>query len=328
MEKIAIIFGGQYLYWSAVIVTLAALAAICGFLFLYLKTGGNLAAGFVAVPLALALSMFFARVIHWYCYAETYGSFWSAVTSYSTGGFALPGVFGGCLLAAVVTRCLRIHDNLPRMLDCMCLAGGAAIAVGRLASFFNSSDRGQIVESVQSMPWVYPVTNSVSGATEYRLATFLLQAMVTGVIVLILLVWYLHSHKKTRSGDAALLFLLCYGAAQVVLDSTRYDSIYFRSNGFISIVQVLSALALGLVIVVFSVRMVKACGFRRRYLLLWLAMAALIGGAGYMEYHVQRHGNEALFAYTVMSVCLLAVVGLTVFIRSCAVKGARHREIS
>ena len=166
------------------------------------------------------------------------------------------------------------------------------------------------------MPWVYPVTNSISGATEYRLATFLHQAMVAAVLFVMLVLFYLLAKKKyRRDGDTALLFLLCYGASEIILDSMRYDSLYFRSNGFVSIVQVLGAVSLALVIIVFSVRMVKARGFRKGYLLLWLLMAALMGLAGYMEYHVQRHGNEAVFAYSVMGTCLGLLVGLTLVIR-------------
>ena len=79
-------------------------------------------------------------------------------------------------------------------------------------------------------------------------------------LFLILLIFYLP--KKRKDGDTALIFLLLYGASQIVLDSTRYDKLFFRSNGFVSVVQVLGALGLLLVIVVFSARMVKARGFR------------------------------------------------------------------
>lgn len=317
MEKIAFIAGGQLIYWSSVILTLAAAAAVCVFLALYLGKSGNLIAGFAVVPVAMLLSVLASRFVHWYSHAESYESFRCAMTDYSTGSFALVGVFIGCLLAAVLIRLLRLHKNLPQMLDCMCLAGSIGIAVGRLASLFNSSDRGQIVESVRSMPWVYPVTNAVSGATEYRLATFLLQAMVAAALFLALTLFYLTGKRRNlKDGDTCLLFLLCYGTSQVVLDSTRYDSIYFRSNGFVSIVQVLGALFLVIAIVVFSVRLVKARGFKAWYIALWTASIALIGGAGYMEYHVQRHGNQAVFAYSVMSLCLCAVVILTLVIRA------------
>lgn len=321
MERIAWILGTRTLYWSSLVLTLASAAAVCLFLALYLRKSENSAAAFTVVPLAMVLSLFFARLVHWYCFDERYESMLSALTNFSVGGFALIGVFAGCLLAAVLTRLVGLHRNLPQMLDCLCLAGAAGIAAGRLASFFNSSDRGQLIDSIRTMPWVYPVTNSVTGALEYRLATFLLQAMAAALIFLILAAFYL-SRKPKRDGDTALLFLLCYSASQILLDSTRYDSIYFRSNGFVSIVQVFSAIALALVIVVFSVRLVRGRGFRGWYVLLWVALAALMGGAGYMEYHVQRHGNEAVFAYSVMGTCLFGIILLTVFLRLLAEKTA------
>ena len=44
----------------------------------------------------------------------------------------------------------------------------------------------------------------------------------------------------------------------------------------------------------------------------------MLGLAGYMEYHVQRHGDQALFAYTVMSACILVAVGAAILIRALA----------
>ncbi|MGN0976600.1 MAG: prolipoprotein diacylglyceryl transferase family protein, partial [Faecousia sp.] len=293
MDRIAYINGDTFVYWNSILLTLAAAVAICFFLAFYLRKNGNAVAAFAAVPLSLALSLIAARFFHWYCRADSYASFTAAMTDYSSGGYALMGVFLGCFLAAAVLRLVFLHRNLPQMLDCMSLAGLAGIAVGRLASFFNSSDRGQIVTSTQSLPWVYPVTNAVSGAKEYRLATFVIQAMVALALFLLLTVFYLRGTKrgKLKDGDTCLLFLMCYGASQVVLDSTRYDSLFFRSNGFVSIVQVLGALGLALAVVAFSVRMVKARGFRFWQVLLWILIAGAIGGAGFMEYYVQRHGN-------------------------------------
>lgn len=224
----------------------------------------------------------------------------------------------------MIVRLVHFDRNLPQMLDCMAVAGCAGIAVGRLACFFNSADRGQIIASTQSLPWVYPVTNAVSGAMEYRLATFILQAMAALVLFLILLSFYLPK-KQRKDGDTALIFLLLYGASQIVLDSTRYDKLFFRSNGFVSVVQVLGALGLLLVIVVFSLRMVKARGFRFWNVLVWLGIAACIGGAGFMEYYVQRHGDLAAFSYSIMSACLLAAAGLILLLHRLA-QPVRRRQ--
>ena len=90
-------------------------------------------------------------------------------------------------------------------------------------------------------------------------------------------------------------------------------------------VQVLGALGLLLVIVVFSVRMVKARGFRFWNVLVWLGITACIGGAGFMEYYVQRHGDLAAFSYSIMSACLLAAAGLVLLLRKLAQPVRRRR---
>lgn len=316
MERIAFLTDSGVLGWNALILTLAAAAAVCIFLALYLLRDGDPIAGFPVIPLALALSLLGARALHWYVYPDRYPGFWAAVTDFSSGGFALAGVFAGCILAAVLLRLTRLERNLPRLLDCMAVAGAAGITVGRMASLFDASDRGRMVESLRNLPWVYPVTNVTSGATEYRLATFMLQAMVALALFAVLAVFLLTGERrKLKDGDTALIFLLCYGASQILLDSTRYDSMYFRSNGFVSIEQVLGLVMVLLAVAVFSVRLVRSRGFRKWYLTLWAGTAGLLGGAGYMEYYVQRHGNEAVFAYSIMGTCLALTVGLTLAIR-------------
>lgn len=310
MDRIAYIYGEVFLYWSSIVLTLAAVSAIFLFLAFYLHKQGSVVAAAVVIPMSIALSLVFSRLVHWYCRADSYLSFAAAMTNFASGGYALMGVFAGCALAALAVRLLKLTDNLPLMLDCMCLAGCCGIAVGRLACFFNTQDRGQIIASVQSLPWVYPVVNGVSGALEYRLATFVIQAMVTGVVFVGLLALAWKTEGRRKDGDLCLLFLLCYGASQVVLDSTRYDALFFRSNGFVSIVQVLSALALGLSCIVFSLRLVRCHGYERRYLALWLEFIGLVGLGGYMEYYVQRHGDQAVFAYTCMSLALVGIVAI------------------
>ena len=321
MDKIAFYSGGTAIYWNSVILTLAAATALCFFLAFYLGKSGNGAAGFAAVPVSMVLSLVFARFFHWYCQSDSYQSFSAAMTDYTAGGYALMGVFLGCFLAAGLTRIVCLHRNLPEMLDAMSIAGCAGIAVGRLSSLFNASDRGQVLVNFRSLPLAYPVSNAVSGAVEYRLATFALQSMVALALFPGLTVFHCQGQKRGNLKDGATcpVFLLLYGASQVVLDSTRYDSLFFRSNGFVSVVQVLGALALVLAVLLFSRRMVKARGFRAWQILLWLLIAIAIAGAGYMDYYVQRWGSKALFAYSVMSACLLFVICLTLFIRRLAV---------
>ena len=323
MDRIAFIDGEVFYYWSQIILTMASVAAIALFLGCYLKKSGNLLAGVLAVPLSIALSLVLGRFIDWYSHADSYESFNAAMGNYSVGAYALLGVFIACLITACLLRLLRVSQNLPEMLDCMALAGGLGIAVGRLNSLFNTTDRGVLIEGITELPIVYPVNNAVTGVVEYRLATFMLQAIATGIIFAALMVFWLYAgcskRKKLRDGDICLLFLAAYGACQIILDSTRSDKLFMRSNGFISIVQIAAAVGLVTAIVLFSIRMVKAMKFRYWHIALWVGLLASIGGAGYMEYHVQRHGDQAVFAYSVMSACLMLALALTVMVRLLAV---------
>lgn len=317
MEQIAFISGNSVFYWNSVVLALAAGAASCIFLAFYLP-GGRPGAAAAAVPGALVLSLFFGRLLHWYFRPDSYLGFWSAITDYTSGGYALMGCFVGCAAAAGLVRLLRLEPFAPAMLDAMSLGGCAGIAAGRLACFFSAADRGQLMPFT-ALPLAYPVNNVVTGAPEYRLATFVLQAMAAALIFAALAVFFLLG-KKRRTGDVTLLFLLLYGLTQAVLDSTRYDSLYLRSNGFVSAVQLLSAAALVGVSALFSARMVKGRGMRRRYVPLWIGMLALLGGAGYMEYFVQRHGDRALFSYAIMTACLGIFTALSLLTYRAAVK--------
>lgn len=312
MDQIAFIIGDTFLYWYSLIIALGAAAAVLLFWGFYLGTTGDALGAALCVPLSMALSIAAARFAHWYCRADSYASFAQAMTDYSSGGYALMGVFAACILTALILRLCRIVPSLPKLTDAMSLAGCAGIALGRLAPFYSAADRGAIV-TMTTLPWAYPVVNSVTGATEYRLATFLLQSIVCAVIFGILVLGFFLTGKKRHPGDTTAFFFLLYCAAQIVLDSTRYDSLFMRSNGFVSFVQVLSALAIAAVAVRFSVGLVKNRGFRGWYVGVWIGLLALMGGAGYMEYYVQRHGDRGVLAYSVMSACLAAYcLGVTV----------------
>ena len=311
MEKIAVILGNHVIYWRPLLLAAGAAAAILIFLGLYLMESRRGVSAAVSAVLAVVLGLLGARLVHWYCRFGEYSGLWDALTHFSSG-FALLGVFFGCLTAALLGHSRREPRGLAAELDCMSIAGCAGIAVGRLAYFYSGADRGPLASSTRGLPWVYPVTNAVSGAAEYRFATFLVQAICAGVLFVLLLTVYLAftRRKKLRPGGVFELFVLFYSSTQAVLDSTRYDSLAFRSNGFVSVVQVFSAIGMVAVIVCSAVRLMRRHrGFRVWPLLLSFLAVAGLGAAGYMEYYVQRHGSRAVMAYSIMS-SALAVVDL------------------
>ena len=324
MNRIAFIIGEKFLYWNSIILALAVLSAICMFWALAVRNRQDVGAAVVVIPMAFTLSLLLSRFAHWYCRPQGYTGLLSALLDYSRGSFALIGVFAGCLLTAVLLRLFRVSKNLPRLLDQMCLAGALGIAVGRPAALFTTADRGIPLPDWVPFPLASRMINSVSGETEVRLAVFMLQAFIAVILFICLLIIYFRGKKKEtlRDGDTCLLFLLWYCGSQAVLDSPRYDSLYFRSNGFVSIVQIFGIFTVILTMLIFTVRLVK-CRRWSKFFLPFLTLP-LLGLAGYMEYHVQRHGGEALFAYSVMSISMLLAVILILRIRANAVPVIRY----
>lgn len=302
MNPTAAIFDTLVLYRYSLILSLSAGAGLCLFMACCsnLRISSLRAAGIALTAVLLSLPL--ARLVFWYGRPDSFSSLFHALTASSSEAFALAGAFAGCILAAL----LGGKEDRCKYLDCMSVAGCAAIALGRLGSFFSTSGRGQIMTHLTGLPWAYSVANA-SGHLEYRFATFLFQAAAAAILGVFLAV---RLYKKRRPGEVFLLFVLIYSASQIILDSTRYDSLCLRSNGFISIVQLLSAAALLLVIVLLCVRTILHLGFRYWMIPMWTFLAGLFAGTGYMEYYVQRHGREAAFAYTIMAGCLLGIISI------------------
>lgn len=300
MDKIAWILGDISVRWSSGVMVMAVLTGILFFLAAAARGSRKVTSAALALPMAIFLSLLFGKLLHRYFLPD------------AEDGYVLLGAFAGCLCTALILKGTRLEKNMARMLDVMAIGGCAAIALGRLACFFTADDRGRIINGIQGLPLVWPVTNVTSGEMEYRLAVFLFQAVVALFILFVLL---LVDKKNTRTGahrdgDLTILFLLLYTAGQIVLDSMRYDALHLRSNGFIGAVQLVCAVTFCAVIGILLTRLVKRNGFRFRYGFAALLIAVCIGIAAYMEYFVQRHGGQALFGYTVMTAAMMAAAAV------------------
>ena len=117
--------------------------------------------------------------------------------------------------------------------------------------------------------------------------------------------------REREKGGGFLLFVTLYCEGQILFDSTRYDALFLRSNGFVSMEQILSLTALTAVMILLTVRCVRAGAARGSVLAYWALFLGGFGLAGFMEYYVQRHGGAFLFSYGLMTVGLAAVFAAT-----------------
>ena len=102
MDRIAFIIGDTFVYWSSIVLTLAAATAICIFLAAYLGKSGNGVGAALLIPIALIASLALGRLVHWYSRSDSYAGLEAAMTDFTSGGYALIGVFAGCFLAALL----------------------------------------------------------------------------------------------------------------------------------------------------------------------------------------------------------------------------------
>ncbi|MBQ3211156.1 MAG: prolipoprotein diacylglyceryl transferase [Oscillospiraceae bacterium] len=327
INPIAVYTDSLTLYWSAIVIALGIAACLSMSLALYTSYAGSGRALWVMFPPAVVFSVFFSRLLHWYCHTEQYAGFINALTDYSAGGYVLPGAILGVFLAALLVRSLGFTDNVSRLLDAVAPGGALAIAFIRLSALFNSSCRGKIAvktPALQHLPLASPVYSG--GADDYRFATFFVQFLLMLLIFGILYRFYTRRRNRpmkgglSRDGHTARLFLLLYGAVELIMDSTRYDSSFLPFNGFVSSVQIISAVLVVYVLVYYSVLSVRVNGLRFSHWLMWLLSIAALGGGGMCEYLVQRHGDWYLKCYGGMGLCILVLclIGWNLYKGCCA----------
>ena len=102
MNTVAFYWGSMIIYWSSVVIALGTVCCIALTLALYTARGGKAGSVFALTPIAICFSLILSRFIHWYCHTEQYKSLVSAMTSFSSGNYCMPGVLIGVLLAVLL----------------------------------------------------------------------------------------------------------------------------------------------------------------------------------------------------------------------------------
>ena len=327
MNKIAFIYDGMIINWSTIVIVMALVCAVCLCLAMAVRRPGLVTAAAVMLPIAMLLGLILGRLVHWYCRADEYQGLAQAFTDFSVGGFSIIGIAAGCGIAAALVRLTGLCDSLGALLDAASPAAALGIAIGRLSFLFNYADRGKIFienEVYRRLPLGSAVVNSTSGATEWRFATFFIQAILAGLICLVCIALiYRFEKREKRSGKPAdgscfIVFALCWLTGEIILDSTRYDALFMPSNGFVSFMQIFAIVIIALILIYLSVQSVKFNRLKWWHFLLWVLCLGGLGCAGYMEYYVQRHGDLYMMCYSVMGsgliialVCILVLLGTT-----------------
>ena len=338
MNGIAMYLGERAIHWSAILIAVGALCCLSLTIALYRQRSESLRAVLVLFPLSCVLGLFLARLIHWYFNTEIYGSFRVAFSNFDLGSFSIPGVILGVWLAAWIVYRLGLVPNSGMLLDCLAPGMALLIAFVRLSALFNNTCRSRIlIEATVLKTLPFAVSNvDAAGNTVWRLATFFLAFLAMLVLTGALLGFYVRRGKRKmkapcpRSGNVWRMFLLWYGAVEIVVDSLRNDSplMHFhliselnQYSSFVSLAQVFAAATALYVLVFYSVKSIKARGFSWWHAASWLGFVLSLVGIGYLgEYKVQRTA-EYLKCYSIQILsCIAMVVIIRLVYESCVAR--------
>lgn len=338
MNQIAMYIGERAIHWSAVIITMGLLCCLSLTVALYRQRSESLRAVPVYFPLATVLSLFLARLIHWYFNTEIYGSFSAAFSDFNLGSFSIPGVILGVWLAAWLVYRLGLVPNSGMLLDCTAPGLALLIAFIRLSALFNNTCRSRILVETKffkTLPFAVSHTDA-AGNEIWRLAVFFLAFLAMLALTGFLLRFYVRRGKRkmlapcARSGNVWRMFLLYYGVVEFVVDSLRNDSplMHFhllsalnQYSSFVSLAQIFAAVTILYVLVYYSVNSIKANGFSYWHALSWVGFVACLVGAGFFgEYKVQRTAQYLkCYSIQILSLAVLVLIIHLVY-ESCAVK--------
>ena len=254
---------------------------------------------------AVPLAAFFGRLIHWYSHYETYESFAGAFVN-AEGQYHEAGMMLGFVIAAGAAALISGKDLRKKMMSAYASGHMLFMTLVSLVSMYSDSDRGKAVITegfYQRLPYSY-ITYMSDGSTQFRTAVFFWKFMILGIVTIVSVILYFRRRSAVET-------YVCYFAAMALLDSARYDASFLRSNGFVSLMQIVSGVFLIITLTVFIVRSAKAGGFHAYHVLFMLAFMAGLSLTGYMEYYVQRHGNLYIYCYSIMAAaCMIMIVSV------------------
>jgi phosphatidylglycerol:prolipoprotein diacylglycerol transferase len=250
--------------------------------------------GLWAIPLAVAGARLF------YCLIRLdfvlYEQDWTFIFSLWKGGFALYGALFGCVLAALIfSKAAKIQ--VGGILDCIAPGAALVIAGSRFAEALTTQGVGRLVEAEALQFFPFAVQN-VYG--DWVMPVFFYEGIAA---LAICFTAYRHLKRKNeKAGNTALLFLLLFGASQVLLESMREDD--FLRWGFVKVSQLMSMGLILTVAVIFGIRVLAkkktgplaAAGF--------LMLAAGTGACVFLEFALDKSSIPNQYLYIAMAAIL------------------------
>lgn len=223
----------------------------------------------------------------------------------SGGGYSMMGALLGAALGGAAgakllkMQPLRVLDQLSHA--CLLFIFWARLGESCIPDFGIS--RPLVGTFLQRLPIV------LEGEYDFYLATYDLEAL--SALALFLVLW-LDSLRHTRPGDTLRLFLLLFGAVQVIMESLRYDR--HMSISFVGLQQIMAMAMLGGGVIWGICRE----GRRQRALAVCagVSLALAVGLGILLEFMIDRTNISRYLLYLAMALVLAVPTALGIALRN------------
>ena len=225
MSNVALLIGDFVIYWNQIIVVLGFLAGILLVFALRPFSGIRWKAVLIWFLPAPILSFLFSKLLYYYCSPEQFVSFTGALTGILNSHYHVAGFLLGTILSAVLIKRFHLVRHTRNLLDTTFPGVILTIAVIRLSYLFTNTFHSTLtVESPlwQRLPFAVQSTDA-AGNTSFVFAPFFISFLV--LLLTILIVTLLIRTKIKHPGDLFFLTFSFYALSEIVLESTRYDSL-------------------------------------------------------------------------------------------------------
>ena len=196
------------------------------------------------------------------------------------GGFGFGGVLGGCTLAAYCAAKWTKQKPMVVM-DALAPIALLMIALSRLGEWLDGAGYGWYIEN-EALHFFPIGIKNIYG--EYFFALFVLEALVGLCLCFALL--YLERRKPLCEGYLFMMFLVLFGATQVILESLRRDQ--FLRWGFVRVGQLTALATIMLAMAVFTMRIRRLRGKAGRLTLDWALVLLCIAVGIAMEFAFEK----------------------------------------
>lgn len=203
-----------------------------------------------ASPYLVIAGIIGARLYYCVLNYDFYLRFPTEILAIRHGGISIHGAILGGLIGLIIFA-KRRNLSLLKLADTVAVGLPLAQAVGRWGNFFNSEAFG----TPTSLPWkLYiapqyrpiPYTNY-----EYFHPTFLYEALLN-LALFLLLFNYVKCSKNIKSGNIALVYLICYSFIRIFVENFRIDSVCYIHGIPIAIVVSIGIIFLAFIALVIN----------------------------------------------------------------------------